>query len=635
MAEEKVTILLVEDEADHAELLRRAFAAGAQRFRLRVVNNLREARAVLAETVPQLVIADLVLPDGRGLELLAPDKETARYPVILLTAHGDEKVAVEAMKAGASDYVVKSKDAMAIMPRLAELAVREWGQRVERKKAEEELRRSEAKVRAILNALPDLLFILDRNGIIREYNAARATDVFMPPETFLGKPVYAALPDWLAEITMKHLRQVDRTGEVQLFEYQLELKGNKRDFEARMVLDTGDQVLCLIRDITRRKRDEEALREADQRKEQFLAMLAHELRNPLSPIGTSLELIRNHPDTQAPQVRRWVETIGRQVGHLTRIVDDLLDTSRISRGLINLQKETVLVSDAVAQAVEINRSQIEAKRQDLEVDAGDETLVLDADPVRLVQILSNLLNNASKYSPEGSRIDVAARREETQAVIAVRDNGMGISESNLARIFDMFYQADTSLARTKGGLGLGLMLVQQLTRLHGGTVTVESAGLNRGSVFTLHLPLSGRAAAANVKAAETETLQAQPGMKVLVVEDNPDSAESLGEVLQSWGYQVWLAQDGAGGIEEALKIRPEVVLLDIGLPGMDGYETARRLRREETLSQTALFALTGYNPDPDRSAETGFRTYFTKPVDLDTLERELRAVAGEVRRQMR
>lgn len=632
MAEEKVTILLVEDEADHAELLRRAFAAGASRFRLRVVNNLREARAVLAETVPQLVIADLVLPDGRGLELLAPDKETAHYPVILLTAHGDEKVAVEAMKAGASDYVVKSKDAMAIMPRLAELAVREWGQRVERKKAEEELRRSEAKVRAIFNALPDLLFILDRDGNIREYNAARATDLFMPPETFLGKPVYAALPDWLAEMTMKHLRQVGRTGEVQLFEYQLELKGNKRDFEARMVLDTGDQVLCLIRDITRRKRDEEALREADQRKEQFLAMLAHELRNPLSPIGTSLELIRNHPDTQAPQVRRWVETIGRQVGHLTRIVDDLLDTSRISRGLINLQKETVLVSDAVAQAVEINRSQIEAKRQDLEVDAGDETLVLDADPVRLVQILSNLLNNASKYSPEGSRIDVAARREETQAVIAVRDNGMGISESNLARIFDMFYQADTSLARTKGGLGLGLMLVQQLTRLHGGTVTVESAGLNRGSVFTLHLPLSGHAAAASVKAAETETIQAQPGMKVLVVEDNPDSAESLGEVLQSWGYQVWLAQDGAGGIEEALKIRPEVVLLDIGLPGMDGYETARRLRREETLSQTALFALTGYNPDPDRSAETGFRTYFTKPVDLDTLERELRAVAGEVRR---
>lgn len=401
------------------------------------------------------------------------------------------------------------------------------------------------------------------------------------------------------------------------------------EMTVRSVIFDGEFYHVIVaRDITERVLAEAARREADQRKDQFLAMLAHELRNPLSPIVTAVDLIRRHPAAQIPEMRRWVGTINRQVHHLTRIVDDLLDTSRISRGLIVLKKERITLSDAVTQAVEINRALFTAHQQELKINLPAEMLFLHADPVRLVQILSNLLNNASKFSPAGGRISLTGRAEGAQAVIEVNDNGQGISADILPRIFDLFYQADTSLDRAKGGLGLGLMLVKQLVQLHGGVVEARSQGPNQGSTFILRLPLAETPEPARGEPfASYKTETGLPGLKVLLVEDNPDSAESLRELLAYWGHQAWVAHDGPGGIKQALQTPPDVVLLDIGLPGMDGYQTAERMRREAALSETALFALTGYAFDRPRIEAAGFQAYFTKPVDLNALEDRLAAVA--------
>jgi len=398
-----------------------------------------------------------------------------------------------------------------------------------------------------------------------------------------------------------------------------ELRRTQAELEQRVLERTAElaQVNAAL------LREEEALREADRRKDQFLAMLAHELRNPLSPICTAVELIRRQAAPRDPQVAQWTETIRRQVAHLIRIVDDLLDTSRISRGLTVLKKEPMTLSSAISQAAEANLPLIEGQRQVLHVKLSDEPLLLIADPMRLVQILSNLINNAAKYTPQGGCIHVSARRENQQAVVEVQDNGAGIPPEILPHIFELFYQADTSLDRAKGGLGLGLTLVRQLTDLHGGTIEAYSAGLGRGSRFTLRLPLPEQSPAQPVLQAEASVRKTVPRLKVLVVEDNTDSAESLGEVLELWGHEVWLAHNGPDGIAEALTVLPDVVLLDIGLPGMDGYKVAECIRAEPTLARTTLVALTGYNPDRGRNTPACFTYYLTKPVDLEELEKIL------------
>lgn len=395
------------------------------------------------------------------------------------------------------------------------------------------------------------------------------------------------------------------------------------DARARVIRNSDGKPQRMIGtnlDITERKRIEESLRESDRRKDEFLAMLAHELRNPLSPVRISVELIRKQ--STDPRLSRWTETIRQQITHLSRILDDLLDISRISRGLITLKKEPVSLVEAVNQAIDNYRAFLDVNQQELQITASGEPMVLNADPVRLVQILSNLLNNASKYSPQGGLIRVLTRREDHSAVIEVADNGVGIPSEILPKIFNLFYQADSSPARTQGGLGLGLTLVKQLTKLHGGTIEAHSEGPGRGSRFTLRLPLRQiiSPAGETFHKEKPKRMTTSAELKVLVVEDNTDSAESLCELLQTWGHQVWKAHDGPSGIREAVNVLPDVVLLDIGLPGMDGYEVARRLQQELPPAKTKLVALTGYNPDRLRTAEAGFVAYLTKPVDLDELE---------------
>jgi PAS domain S-box-containing protein len=379
-------------------------------------------------------------------------------------------------------------------------------------------------------------------------------------------------------------------------------------------------------DITARTRLEDSLRllardlsEADRRKNEFLAMLAHELRNPLAPISNAAQVLRRGGgDTAA--VRSASEMLERQVAQMARLVDDLLDMSRITRGRIELRRRRVELAPVVQQAVEAVRAQYQVMNQELTVTLAPRALYLDADPARVAQVLGNLLNNASKFTDNGGHVWLTVQDAGGQVVIRVRDNGVGVDAADLPRVFDMFTQVDTSLERSRGGLGIGLTLVKTLVEQHGGSVEAHSEGLGRGSEFIVRLPLVSEPAVASPPAAASP---APPlaSRRVLVVDDSADGAESLTMLLELAGHQTWKAYDGIAAVETAECVRPDVVLLDIGLPRMNGYEACRRIRREPWGKDMVLVALTGWGQEEDRaqSREAGFDAHMVKPVDQDVL----------------
>jgi PAS domain S-box-containing protein len=383
-----------------------------------------------------------------------------------------------------------------------------------------------------------------------------------------------------------------------------------------------------VTDIDDQKQAEMALLEADRGKDEFLAMLAHELRNPLAPIRNAVQMLHA---IEAGDKLRWAqEIIDRQVKHLSRLVDDLLDVSRITRGKITLQKHPVSVADVVAQAIETSRPLIEGRKHRLEVKQPGEPVRVLADPTRLAQVILNLLNNAAKYTEEGGRIWLTVERAAREAVIRVRDNGLGIPREMLPRIFDLFTQVDRTLDRAQGGLGIGLMLVRRLVQMHGGSVAAASDGPGRGSEFTVRLPLLAESAADGDGAGTVEeTLHPARRQRILVVDDNRDSADSLTMLLRLAGHEVVTAYDGEVGLDVARRWQPDVVLLDIGLPRLDGYEVARQLRRDKGLRKALVVAMTGYGKDEDRqrSQEAGFNAHLVKPVDLDELARLIAALS--------
>nr|WP_052170254.1 response regulator [Massilia sp. JS1662] len=392
----------------------------------------------------------------------------------------------------------------------------------------------------------------------------------------------------------------------------------------------------ITRDITAQKRAEDELRrvaadlsEADHRKSEFLATLAHELRNPLAPIRTGLDLLRMTPrDPDA--LARVYAMMDRQLGHLIHLVDDLLDIARITRGKIELKRETVDLKVIAQMAVETSAALIEAHGHRLDVDLPEEPLPLEADITRMVQVLSNLLNNAAKYTPAGGRIALSAWREDGHAVVAVSDSGIGIPPDAIGSVFEMFTQVRGSLDRAQGGLGIGLSLVRRLVELHGGRVAAFSAGRGHGSTFTVRLPLHAGSPHARSGGAGGETGTRPPApLRVLVVDDNADAADSLVALLDALGHTTWVARDGPEGLHLALDVKPDLVLLDIGLPGMSGYEVARAIRRHQGVRQIVLIALTGWGAQSDQqqSHEAGFDQHLTKPVSLEALEQALAAAA--------
>jgi PAS domain S-box-containing protein len=377
-------------------------------------------------------------------------------------------------------------------------------------------------------------------------------------------------------------------------------------------------------DISRLKNTERALLEADRRKDEFLATLAHELRNPLAPIRNAVRILDS--DAADERQRKWGrEVIARQVQRMSLLLDDLLDVARITRGQLELKKDYVDLKSVVNVAVETARPLLDAKRHQLTVSLPPTTISLEADPLRLSQVIGNLLTNAAKYTDPDGRIELQARMNHGELLISIRDNGIGLAEEVLPGLFTMFSQVNSAIDRAEGGLGIGLALVKGLVALHGGRVEVRSDGLGRGSEFTVHLPQ--RVIAAPL-AAPPETASGAANAsdvrrgRVLVADDNRDAADSLSLVLRFMGYEVFTAFDGAEALEIGARERPQAAIIDIGMPGMSGHEVARRVRREAWGRHAVLIALTGWGQDQDKQAAraAGFDEHLTKPVDPDQVE---------------
>ncbi|MFC5478845.1 ATP-binding protein [Massilia suwonensis] len=381
-------------------------------------------------------------------------------------------------------------------------------------------------------------------------------------------------------------------------------------------------------DVTDRYQAEFELREANRKKDEFLAMLAHELRNPLAPISTAAEMLRLTTVADA-RTKKASEVISRQVRHMTALVDDLLDVSRVTRGLVELEKELVDIKGAVSSAVEQARPLIEARRHALTVRTDATQATVLGDRTRLVQVIANLLNNAAKYTPQGGEITLAVHAQDSWADIEVIDNGIGIDTVLLPHVFELFTQAERTPDRAQGGLGIGLALVKTMVALHGGTVTADSAGPGKGSTFTIRLPAITQRLKQHIEDTAREGMLTGPSsLRIMIVDDNVDAAESLAVLLEAQGHQVRVEAHPVPALANAHRDPPEVFILDIGLPEMDGYELARRLRADPVTSSALFIALTGYGQAHDRilSKSSGFEHHFVKPMDTDRLGQVLGTV---------
>jgi PAS domain S-box-containing protein len=519
------------------------------------------------------------------------------------------------------------------------------GQFIERKQVEQAVRESEERFRTTFTHAAVGMVLTDLQGRFLHVNPAfSAITGYAEPElyerTFYDitpvedqsgkKDLVQQVLDGVIPSFMIEKRYLTKQGGEVRVQNSVSLIRDRRGKPKHLVV--------LVEDITHRKRLEQELKrrvqemaEADRRKDEFLALLAHELRNPLAPIRNGVEVMRV-VGLSDPQLRDVRDMMERQVNHISRLVDDLLDVSRVTRGKVRCQKEPTELAAVVAHAVETCRPIIAQRRQELILSPPKEPLRLEADPVRLAQVFANLLNNAAKYSKENSRITLTASREGDQAVVRVRDEGIGIAPEMLPRIFDLFAQADVSLGRSDGGLGIGLTLVRSLVTLHGGVVQAFSEGLGKGAEFVVKLPLLTNAVAPRADKSPTAIAGAvsKPSReanrdggrrRILVVDDNRDAAKSLEMLLKFMGYDIHVALDGADALAKAQAFHPDVVLLDIGLPGMDGFEVARRLRQELGMREALLVAMTGYGQEEDRrhSQEAGFNAHLVKPVDLAAL----------------
>ena len=391
--------------------------------------------------------------------------------------------------------------------------------------------------------------------------------------------------------------------------------------------DTGTLIgaVNVLVDISDRKRSEDVMAQADRRKDEFLATLSHELRNPLAPIRMVADIVRTNAGTN-PRLQWAAGLIERQVKHLARLVDDLLDLSRIANAEVSLMTAPADLRDVVWQAVEMSRAAVEAKRHNLWVDVPERRFMLECDAARLVQVVANLLTNAIKYTPRGGTIHIAASAEGANVALRVRDSGAGISPDILPYVFDMFVQGKQTVARSEGGLGIGLTLVKRIVELHGGEVSAVSAGPGKGSEFIVRLPALASVHTIDKHASADNPVPGSTSRRILIADDNPDVTESLAALLKQSGHEVRTAMDGAEALRTALDFLPEVAVVDIGLPGQDGYEVARQLRQDPRFKNALLVAHSGYGQNHHRNASmaAGFDHHLVKPMDPSELDALLR-----------
>ena len=497
----------------------------------------------------------------------------------------------------------------------------------ERKQAEVAVQTSEARYRRLFQTAKDGILILDANTLkIIDANPFMTELLGYSQDEFLGKELWeiGLFGDEVA--SQAAYQELQEKGYIRYDHLPLETKNGERaevEFVSNIYqVDHRPVAQCNIRDISERRLLEKqitgqaaALSDLHRRKDEFLAMLSHELRNPLAPISNAVHLLRLQKGENLIQ-QQAREIIERQLGQLSRLVDDLLEISRITTGRVQLRQERIAVSGIVERAVESVRPLIDQHKHELTVSLSPQPIWLYADATRLEQVVVNLLNNAAKYTDEGGHIWLTVQQEDDACVLRVRDSGIGIAPELLPRIFDLFTQAVRSLARSEGGLGIGLCLVHRLVEMHRGTVMAYSA-LGRGSEFVVRLPMVVSPASKPLPPKETAE-PTGPSLRVLVVDDNVDAAQSCAMLLKFSGHQVRMAHTGPTALEAALDYRPNVVLLDIGLPGMDGYEVAKRIRQQPVLQNVVLVAMTGYGQDTDRqrSQEVGFNAHLVKPVDF-------------------
>ncbi|HEX5611759.1 MAG TPA: PAS domain S-box protein, partial [Burkholderiales bacterium] len=507
----------------------------------------------------------------------------------------------------------------------------------ERKQAEQELREAEERMRSVVNHVVDGIITIDERGCIESFNPAAEKLFGYARHEVLRRNVKMLMPEPYVSEHDGYIRNYLRTGHPKIIGTGREVLGRRADgstFPMELAVSEfrlGERRFFtgIVRDITERKKLEDELRhrledlaQADRQKDEFLAMLGHELRNPLAPMRNALYVMKMaRSDEQALDAAHGM--IERQLQHLVRLVDDLLDVSRIIRGTIELRRDRLDLASALRRAIETAQPAIDAHGHVLEVSLPPQPLYVMGDLIRLAQVIANLLGNAAKYSTRPGRIKVALLDLGGQAAVVVEDEGEGIPAHLQPRVFDLFVQGDHTLARSQGGLGIGLTLVRRLVEMHGGRVAVESGGVGCGSRFTITLPMLAASPERAPESLEEAPLRSGVSRRVLVVDDNVDAANSMATILRLFGHQVQCVYDGPAALTEADSFQPEVIVLDIGLPGMDGFEVAKRLRTRPVFRKTPIIAVTGYGQEEDRrhSREAGFTEHLAKPVDPELLHR--------------
>lgn len=488
----------------------------------------------------------------------------------------------------------------------------------------------EALLASIVESSDDAIVSKTLEGIITSWNRGAERLFGYTAAEAIGRPITILIPEDRLDEEVMILSRLRRGERIEHYETLRRAKDGRILDISVTISPLRDESGVIIgaakvaRDISLQKRVQRELTEADERKNEFLALLAHELRNPLGPIRHAVKILRAR--TPSPDELVWATNIiDRQTEHMTRLVEDLLDVSRITRGTIDLRNERVDVGAIIKAAVEASNAMMERHHHQLRVTAPAQPLFVQGDSTRLVQIVTNLLDNAAKYTDPGGKVWLSGEREGDMVVIRVKDTGIGIPSEVLPRIFEMFTQSTMSLERAQGGLGVGLALVERLVKMHGGTVTAYSAGAGQGSQFTIRLPLAQAQRATPAESTDPVVHAGAKRCRVLVVDDNVDSVDSLGMLLRLMGHEVATASDGRSALSRAEEFRPQVAILDIGLPKVNGYDLAKQIRARDWAKDVVLVALTGWGQEQHRrrSVEAGFNHHLTKPVEFDMLQKIL------------